>query len=157
MAAGCAYGRSVGFRLAFEDCGLDYVVAVEAKEVAHAASAQPYWPTYGGLGPPTLPRYRTRPLTLPELTAGHGVFSEASWRQGSKGTMRSRFTVLKIRPAGKQSLRHAQEHGGGHHVGDGVLPLWTLLVEQAEQATEPTGYWTPTCPPTLSASSAQSA
>ncbi|MGW2232227.1 transposase, partial [Streptomyces formicae] len=95
VVADCGYGRSVGFRLALEDRGLNYMVAVEAKEVAHAARARPHWPAYSGLGPPTLPRYRTRPLTLPELTAEHGVFSEIVWRLGSKGVMRSRFTVLQ--------------------------------------------------------------
>ncbi|TGA83493.1 IS701 family transposase [Streptomyces sp. MZ04] len=141
VVADCGYGRSVSFRLALEDRGLDYVVAVEAKEVAHAAGARPHQPAYGGLGPPTLPRYRTRPVTLAELAAGHGVFSEVSWRQGSKGSMCSRFAVLEIRPAGKQSLRQAQEQGGGHYAWDGVLPLRTLLVEQADATAEPTGYW----------------
>ncbi|MDG4859039.1 transposase [Streptomyces sp. T-3] len=51
VLADCGYGRSVGFRLALEGRGLDYVVAVEAKEVAHAAGARPQQPAYGGTGP----------------------------------------------------------------------------------------------------------
>ncbi|MEV0446298.1 IS701 family transposase [Streptomyces spectabilis] len=141
VVADCGYGRSVGFRLALEDRGVDYVVAVEAKEVAHGGGARPHQPAYGGLGPPTLSRYRTRPMTLPDLAAEQAAFSEICWRQGSKGAMRSRFAVLEIRPAGKQSLSHAQEHGGGHYTWDGVLPLRTLLVEQPDTAAEPTGYW----------------
>ncbi|MFJ2774965.1 IS701 family transposase, partial [Streptomyces sp. NPDC087300] len=148
VVADCGYGRSVGFRLALEDRGLDYAVAVEAKEVAHEGRARPHCPAYGGLGPPTLPRYRTRPSRLTELAARHGVFSEVSWRQGSKGTMCSRFAVLEIRPAGKQSLHHAQAAGGGHYAWDGVLPLRTLLVEQPQQAREPTGFWVSNLPAT---------
>ncbi|MCX4821502.1 hypothetical protein OG883_16680 [Streptomyces sp. NBC_01142] len=33
--------------------------------------------------------------------------------------MTSRFAVLRVRPAGKQSLRTAQEAGGGHYEWDG--------------------------------------
>ncbi|MFD9631485.1 IS701 family transposase [Streptomyces violascens] len=148
VVADCGYGRSVGFRLALEERGLTYAVAVEAKEVAHPEHVRPHRPAYSGLGPPTLPRYRTPPATLPELAVAYGQFAEVSWRQGSKGAMRSRFAVLEIRPAGKQSLRQAQEAGGGHYAWDGVLPLRTLLVEQPEQEPEPTGYWITNLPAT---------
>lgn len=82
-------------------------------EVAHPEDAEPHRPVYGGLGPPTLPRYRTPPPAVSVLAtqAGAGRFTEVTWRQGSKGAMTSRFTVLTVRPAGKQSL--ARGPGGG--------------------------------------------
>ncbi|MEU9671046.1 hypothetical protein AB0E25_36890 [Streptomyces bobili] len=43
--------------------------------------------------------------------------------------MTSRFAVLTVRPAGKQSLAAAQEAGGGRNRWDSVLPTRTLLVE----------------------------
>ncbi|MFD9864461.1 IS701 family transposase [Streptomyces alboflavus] len=148
VVADCGYGRGVGFRLALEERGLSYAVAVEAKEVAHPEHARPCLPAYGGLGPPTLPRYRTPPIPLTQLAAAYAQFTDVSWRQGSKGAMRSRFAALQIRPAGKQSLRQAQEAGGGHYAWDGVLPLRTLLVEQSVTASEPTGYWVTNLPTT---------
>ncbi|MEV4227859.1 hypothetical protein AB0J81_12305 [Streptomyces bobili] len=43
--------------------------------------------------------------------------------------MTSRFAVLTVRPAGKQSLAAAQEAGGGRNRWDSDLPTRTLLVE----------------------------
>jgi hypothetical protein len=53
-----------------------------------------------------------------------------TWRKGSKDTMTSRFAVLTVRPAGKQSLAAAQEAGGGRNRWDGALPTQTLLQEE---------------------------
>ncbi len=68
-----------------------------------------------GLGPPTLPRYREAPRPLPDLVAEAAVFEEVTWRQGSKGTMTSHFTVLQVRPSGKEACRTAQEQSGGRN------------------------------------------
>ncbi|MET9835731.1 transposase [Streptomyces sp. NPDC006385] len=58
IVADAGYGRSVSFRLALEERGWSYVMAVDPKEIARPATAEPQQPAYGGLGPPTLPRYR---------------------------------------------------------------------------------------------------
>jgi SRSO17 transposase len=71
-----------------------------------------------------------------------------TWRQGSKGAMTSRFTVLTVRPAGKQSLAAAQESGGGRSRWDGVLPTQTLLVEWPDGQDAPTNYWISNLPAT---------
>jgi hypothetical protein len=65
LVADAGYGRSASFRLALEERGWSYVMAVDPKEVARPAAAEPWQPEYGGLGPPTLPRYRepAKPLT----------------------------------------------------------------------------------------------
>nr|WP_322723640.1 IS701 family transposase [Streptomyces spongiae] len=68
IAADAGYGRSVSFRLALEERGRSYVMAVDPKEIARPAVAEPYQPAYAGLGPPTLPRYRER--TAQELGGG---------------------------------------------------------------------------------------
>jgi SRSO17 transposase len=148
IVADAGYGRSVSFRLALEERGWSYVMAVDPKEIARPAGAEPCQPAYGGLGPPTLPRYREAPRPLPDLSEETAVFQKVTWRQGSKGTMTSHFAVLQVRPSGKEACRTAQEQSGGRTRWDGVLPLKTLLVEQPEEAHEPTGYWMSNLPAT---------
>ncbi len=120
------------------------------KEVAHPENALPHQPDYGGLGPPTLPRYRTPPHAVSVLAseAGDGRFTEVTWRRGSKRVMTSRFAVMTVRPAGKQSLAAVQEAGGGRNRWDGVLPARTLLVEWPDGQDAPTGYWISNLPVT---------
>ncbi|MFK0023093.1 transposase, partial [Streptomyces sp. NPDC090798] len=122
-------------------------------EVAHPEDVEPHQPAYVGLGPPTLPRYRTPPRAVSVLAAEAGAqtFTEVTWRQGSKGTMTSRFAVLTVRPAGKQSLAAAQEAGGGRNRWDGVLPVQTLLVEWPDGQDTPTDYWISNLPATTPA------
>ncbi|MFI9605317.1 IS701 family transposase [Streptomyces sp. NPDC052043] len=141
IVADAGYGRSVAFRLALEERGWSYVMAVDPKEVARPAAAEPYQPEYGGLGPPTLSRYREAARPLRDLVDAGAPFLEVTWRQGSKGMMTSRFAVLEVRPSGKEACRTVQEQAGGRSRWDGVLPLRTLLVEQPEEADEATGYW----------------
>jgi SRSO17 transposase len=143
ILADAGYGQNTLFRLALQERALTYVLAARAGTVAHREAAAPTRPDYGGLGPPTLPRYRTPPRSLAVLATedGRDPFTEVTWREGSKGPMTSRFRRLSVRPAGKQALRAAQEAGGGHYAWDGVLPTQSLLVEWPKDAAEPTDYW----------------
>jgi SRSO17 transposase len=133
--------------------GLAYVLAVPANQVAQPQAAVPHRPAYGGLGPPTLARYRTKPRTLAALAAqdGQAAFAEVTWREGSKAAMSSRFRVLTVRPAGKQATQAAQDQDGGHYRWDGVLPPRTLLAEWPEGQPEPTRYWLSNLPATTPA------
>ncbi|WP_407111236.1 IS701 family transposase [Streptomyces sp. DSM 116494] len=148
IVADAGYGRSVSFRLALEQRGWSYVMAVDPKEIARPAMAEPYRPVYGGLGPPTLPRYREAAEPLTSFVDADTPFEEVSWRQGSKGTMASRFAVLQVRPSGKEACRTAQEQAGGRGRWNGALPLRTLLVEQPAEAAGPTGFWMTNLPAT---------
>lgn len=150
MVADAGYGVSAPFRHGLEERGLSYVLALTGKEVAHELDIAPYQPGYGGLGPPTLPRYRTAPRArslhaAEAVAAGH--FTEVTWRQGSKGRMTSRFAVLVVRPAGKQCLAAAQAAGGGRNHWDGVLPASTVLLEWPAGQNAPTGSWISNLPP----------
>ncbi|MFF3350519.1 IS701 family transposase [Streptomyces sp. NPDC002779] len=153
VVADAGYGVSTLFRLGLQERGLFSVLALNGNEVAHPQDVEPHRPSYGGLGPPTLPRYRTPPRALSALAAQTNArqFTEVTWRQGSKGPMTSRFTVLTVRPAGKQSLAAAQEAGGGKGRWDGVLPTQTLLVEWPDGQDTPTGYWISNLPATTPA------
>lgn len=87
VVADVGYGVSTPFRHGLEERGLSYVLALTGKEVAHELKVEPCQPAHGGLGPPTLPRYRTAPRALSlhaaeAVAAGH--FTEVTWRQGSK-------------------------------------------------------------------------
>ncbi|MDX3175696.1 IS701 family transposase, partial [Streptomyces scabiei] len=150
VVADAGYGVSTPFRLGLQERGLSYVLALNGKEVAHPENVEPQQPAYGGLGPPTLMRYRTAPRAISALALEADVerFSEVTWRQSSKGAMTSRFTVLTVRPAGKQSLAAAQEAGGGRNRWDGVLPTQTLLVEWPDGQDTPTDYWISNLPAT---------
>ncbi|MFE1300176.1 IS701 family transposase [Streptomyces sp. NPDC058731] len=150
VVADAGYGVSTPFRLGLQERGLSYVLALNGKEVTHPEDAEPHQPAYGGLGPPPLPRYRTPPRAVCVLAAQASAerFTEVTWRQGSKGAMTSRFAVLTVRPAGKQSLAAAQEAGGGRNRWDGVLPVQTLLVEWPDGQDTPTDYWISNLPAT---------
>jgi SRSO17 transposase len=153
VVADAGYGQSTPFRLALHERGLVYVVAVTGREVAQSADAVPHRPSYGGLGPPTLPRYRTAPVPVAELAADRGrdAFTPVTWREGSKGQMTSHFRVLAVRPAGKQATAAAQDAGGGRNRWDGVLPPETLLVEWPQDQPAPTDYWMSNLPATTPA------
>ncbi|PKW05301.1 hypothetical protein SAMN05428944_7690 [Streptomyces sp. 1222.5] len=129
---------------------LSYVLALNGKEVAHPEDVEPHQPAYGGLGPPTLSRYRTPPRAVCALAAQAAAerFTEVTWRQGSKGAMTSWFAVLTVRPAGKQSLAAAQEASGGRNRWDGVLPVETPLVEWPDGQDTPMDYWISNLPAT---------
>jgi hypothetical protein len=120
IVADCGYGRSVSIRLALEERGWSYSMAVEPKEVARPASAEPHLPPYPGLGPPTLPRYREPARPLHHLINSDTRFETVTWHQGSKGSMTSRFAVLEVRPSGKEATRTAQEHAGGRSRWNGA-------------------------------------
>jgi hypothetical protein len=118
VVADAGYGVSTPLRHGLQERGLSYVLALTGKEVAHELDIEPHQPGHGGLGPPTPPRYRTAPRALSlhaAEAAAAGHFAEVGWRQGSKGPMTSRFAVLALRPAGKQSLAGAQAAGGGRN------------------------------------------
>ncbi|MFI8305095.1 transposase [Streptomyces sp. NPDC085927] len=138
IVADAGYGRSVSFRLALEERGWSYMAAVDPREIARPAAAEPFQPVYGRLGPPTLPRYREAAKPLMTFVDADARFESVTRCQGSKGAMTSRFVVLEVRLSGKEASRTAQEKAGGRSRWNGVRPL---LVERPEEATEPTGYW----------------
>lgn len=85
------------------------------------------------------------------LAAGQGrqAFTEVTWREGSRGPMRSHFLTLRVRPAGIRARRLAKAAATAQDGWwDGVLPEVTLLVEWPENAEVPTGYWLSNLPAT---------
>jgi SRSO17 transposase len=147
VVADCGYGDATGFRLGLTARGLTYVVAVKPTTSAYPADAVPVAPPYSGRGRPPVPRYRDDPANLRALAvdAGRGALRQVTWRHGTRRTrgnptakMRSRFLVLRVRPANRDIPRDQ----------DGVLPAVWLLAEWPPGADEPTDYRLSTLPET---------
>lgn len=145
VVADAAYGTNAQLRAGLAQRGIDYVPAVRADVSAQPCEAQPVAPDRKGpVGCRPQPRYRHPAPSVATLAAdlGQGVFTSLTWRQGSRGELRSRFAAVRIRPAGKaveRPLRAAASAERGWW--DGILPDCWLLVEWPEGAEAPTDYW----------------
>ncbi|MGW7383899.1 IS701 family transposase [Streptomyces sp. NPDC054794] len=144
VVADAGYGQNADFRDGLDGRGIDYVVAIRSDVTVHPHTAEPFAPAWSGNGRKPQPRYRDKPSSVAALAAGQGreAFTEVSWREGSRGVMRSRFLAVRVRPAGVRARRLAQAAATAEHGHwDGVLPEVTLLVEWPEGAEAPTDYW----------------
>jgi SRSO17 transposase len=139
VAADIGYGDNALFRQGLAARGWQYVIAVKGSVSARPHDAAPAaWP-YGGLGRPSVPRYRTAPVSLRRLAlASADKIQQVTWRQGTKATkgnptaaMTSHFLAVRARPASRRVPR----------ANDGSLPECWLLAEWPPQADEPTDYW----------------
>src|SRR4051812_49876504 len=135
VVADAGYGDIAGFRDGLTARGRAWVVQVQGVLSAHAEGAVPARVPTSGRGRPSRPRYRTRPVALRAhvLAAGRAAVQQVTWRQGSRGPMRSHFVVLRVRPAG--------HHQAARRAADGSLPAVWLLAEWPPEAAEPTDYW----------------
>ncbi|MFE2640356.1 IS701 family transposase [Streptomyces scopuliridis] len=143
VVADAGYGQNADLRAGLTDRGIAYVVAVRSDVTVHPHDAQPTTPAWSGNGRKPQPRYRDKPSSVAALVTSHGrqAFTDVTWREGSRGPMRSRFLGLRVRPAGVTASRLAQTAAlARHDRWDGVLPEVTLLAEWPEEAREPTGY-----------------
>ena len=145
VAADAGYGDNTTFRLDLAARDWRYVLAVKGTTSAYAHDAVPAARACGGMGRPSVPRYRTAPLSLRQLAlASADKAQPVTWRQGTKATrdnptaaMTSHFLAIRVRPANRDIPRAA----------DGSLPECWLLAEWPPEADEPTGYWLSNLPP----------
>jgi SRSO17 transposase len=139
VVADAGYGDSAAFRLGLAGRGWRYVLAVTGTAGARLRDAVPETMAYGGLGRPSVPRYRTAPVSVRQLAIAHaGQTQPVTWRHGTRITpgnpgaaMTSHFLTIRVRPASRRIPRAA----------DGSLPQCWLLAEWPPQAAEPVGYW----------------
>ena len=131
-----AYGDITEFRSGLEQRELQYVLDVKGGTSAYGEDVQPEWPQWKGTGRPPKPRYRQDPSSLKALAlaAGKPAAVSVTWREGTRGKMRSRFLALRVRPANIQLRNNANRQGE-------ELPVCWLLCEWPSKASEPTKYW----------------
>jgi SRSO17 transposase len=77
-----------------------------------------------------------RPLSARELAQGLplGSWKRVRWREGTRGTMRSRFAAVRVRPAHRDEKLHEPR------------PTEWLLVDWPQGEKEPRKYWLSTVP-----------
>ncbi|AZQ74923.1 IS701 family transposase [Streptomyces luteoverticillatus] len=150
VVADAAYGTNTHLRAALADRKLAYVLAIRADVTAHPFDAEPSAPARNGpTGCRPQPRYRHRAPSVAALATGLGqeAFTTVTWRNGSRGKLRSRFAAVRVRPAGKAVERPVKAAASaGQGWWDGVLPDCWLLAEWPEDAETPTGYWLSSLP-----------
>jgi SRSO17 transposase len=132
-----AYGDTTGLRTGLEQRGLDYVLDVKSTTSAYAQETVPAQPERRpGRGRPPSARYRQDPSSLKQLAldARSKAAATVAWREGTRGTMSSRFLALRVRPANIDLRRQA------HKTGD-ELPVRWLICEWPAKEAEPTKYW----------------
>ena len=141
ICADAGYGETTAFRRGLSDRAIPYVVQVKPTTTAFVESVAREQPEYGGRGRPPIARYRARHLSLKELllTAGLETAEELTWRDGTRGAMRSRFLALRVRPANRDLLHAA-------HTTDQDLEVCWLLAEWPPGSETPTDYWLSTLP-----------
>ena len=141
VVADAGYGDTTAFRDGLTKRGFSYVVGIKGDTTVWPPGQQPLGPAaWKGMGrPPTRLRRpkEHEPVAVRGLAEGmkkEEVWTEVRWREGTKGTMRSRFAVLRVRPAHRDHLRRTPR------------PEEWLLIEWPSGEAEPTKYWLSTVP-----------
>jgi len=136
VVADSAYGNDFNFRSGLRERKMPYAVAVEPSTKAWMSdpAAVPVAPRKPRGRPQKYPALKdmTEPQTLAEIARAcpPEAWRDVTWRQGTKGPMRSRFARVKVWAA------HAwrkSEHP--------KREMEWLLIEWPEGAKEPSDYW----------------
>ncbi len=144
LVADAGYGTSTEFREGLTARGLSYSVGVTKQTTVWPEGKAPLSPRpWRGVGrPPTLLRRspQHQPVTVLELAQlPTTAFRTFSWREGTRGTMRSRFALCRVRPAHRDDWRSTAR-----------AEEW-LLIEWPKTEPEPTKYWLSSIPETVAA------
>ena len=132
VLADTGYGENGAFRQGLENRHLPYAVGISSQVSVWTTPPECGVPDWGGPGRPTkCIRYgEQRPVSVQEVArANQKRFRRVSWREGSKGPMRSRFWAGRVQSA--------------HRWSTGAAPgkaVW-LLIEWPPQEEEPARYY----------------
>lgn len=102
VVADAGYGNISKFREELEERGLHYVVGIDSTTGVWEEPVSGEIPPYKGVGrprkrPPNLPRTKTVAQVARELPADS--WKTVTWREGTKGELKSRFAILKVQPS----------------------------------------------------------
>jgi SRSO17 transposase len=145
ILADAGYGKGTEFRTELTQLGLQYAVGIESTATVWEPGQGPL-PAPArkpGRGAPAKRLQRSanhQPISVKELAFGlpSSTWQEIGWRQGSEGTLRSRFAAVRVRPAHRDYKRTEP------------YPEEWLLIEWPKKESEPTKYWLSTLPPKTS-------
>lgn len=140
VVADAGYGDTTEFREALTERGLSYALGIKGDTSVWPPGAAPLPPKpWNGRGrPPTHVRRDAShtPRSAREVATGlrPHQWKTIRWREGTRGTMSSRFAALRIRPAHRDTVRREPR------------PVEWLLTEWPVGETAPTKYWLSTVP-----------
>jgi len=132
------YGEITEFREAIGNQGYPYIVGMGGDPVVWMPGTAPHhpadWQRPRGHSGPARTRFRDgkhAPVSLLELAQSLGpkACRTIRWREGAKGTQRSRFNAIRVRTAHK------------HKQGRAPGPEEWLLYEWPADEAEPTKFW----------------
>lgn len=135
VLADAAYGNDHGFREELEKFELEYVLGIQSSTSVWPPGTAPLPPrARKTTGRPAQLLRRDRhhqPLSVKELALclSPGDLRRIIWREGTRGTMHSRFACLRVRIAHRDIWRK-EPH-----------PEQWLLIEWPREEKEPTRYW----------------
>ena len=139
--ADSGYGNEVEFREELTRRGMRYIVGIRGDSVVWPPGFEPppIPPKPAGMSGPARTRYRygeAKPVAVEKLAASLPKTSWKSvrWREGTKGSQRSRFAALRIRTAHR------------HHLGLAPGDEQWLLCEWPRHEKEPTKFHLSTLP-----------
>jgi len=140
VVSDAGYGVVTAFREGVVALGLSYAVGISAHTTVWPPGQGPLPPRSGsGRGrPPT--RYRRTPRRSPvsakalAKSLAARAWKTVRWREGTRGTMQSRFARLRVRAAHRDERSAAPRE------------LEWLLIEWPRGESEPTKYWLSTVP-----------
>ena len=143
VAADAGYGDVTEFREGLTARQLPYIVGVKSTVSVWPPGHQPLPPKpHRGPGRPSTSLRRDadhQPLTTLDLAKSlpPEAFQQVAWREGTRGTMRSRFAAVQVRPAHRDYYRQEPR------------PEEWLLIEWPAKEKEPTKYWLSTLDPAM--------
>ena len=143
VAADAGYGVVTDFREGLTERGLSYAVGITGETTLWPPGTEPLRPLpYKGHGPrPKLLRRTAehRPIAASKIAAAlpPRAWRTVGWREGTRGTMRSRFAMVRVRAAHRDYWRSEPR------------PTEWLLIEWPSDGPEPTKYWLSNVPETV--------
>jgi SRSO17 transposase len=145
VLADAGYGKGTQFRTALTELGLQYIVGIESNATVWEPGQQPLPapPRKPGRGAAPKRLRRTpdhQPISVKQLALAlpASAWKDIGWRQGNRGTLRSRFAAVRVRPAHRDEKLTEPR------------PEEWLLLEWPKGAPEPTKYWMSNLPATTS-------